>query len=136
MSALTGRCACGAVTWAYDGAVIRKLACHCGDCQKACSSGFTAFVGLRPDTVKWTGEINHFKSSAETFRGFCPGCGTRLYFRSNKWPGEIHIHAATLDDGTSYRPDCHVVTASSPGWLRLGDDLPRHGGFQAAPKGG
>ena len=105
---LSGRCLCGAVTWRYRGEVTRKLACHCRDCQKATSSGFTSFVGCCPDAVEWRGQITHFESSPGTFRGFCPGCGTRLYFGSVKWPKEIHLHVGTLDDASGYVPDRHV----------------------------
>ena len=60
--------------------------------------------------------------------------GARLYFRSDKWPGEIHIHAATLEDQAGYAPDAHVVVAESPAWLRLSDDVPEYGGFHAEPR--
>ena len=133
MAELSGRCLCGAVTWLSSGPVIRKLVCHCADCQRATSSPFTAFVGLDPDTVQWDGEVNHYESSAGSYRGFCQACGARLYFRSEKWPGEIHIHAATLDDPGSYRPDAQVVMRSQAPWLEALEKCPSHHDFQAAP---
>ncbi|WP_170334280.1 GFA family protein [Ruegeria arenilitoris] len=133
MAELTGNCMCGAVTWSSSGPVTRRLSCHCGDCQRATSSPFTTFVGLPPETVEWVGDINHFESSPGTYRGFCPKCGSRLYFRSDKWPGEIHIHAATLDDTPGYTPDAHVVMGSAVPWLELADDIPKHQSFQADP---
>ncbi|MDJ0628186.1 MAG: GFA family protein [Rhodobacter sp.] len=136
MTGLAGRCLCGAVRWVSDGVVTRRLACHCADCQRATSAPFTAFVGLPPETVTWSGEIAHFESSPGTHRGFCSACGTRLYFRSSRWPGEIHIHAATLEDGSGYAPDCHVVTSDSPAWLHLDDGLPSHSGFHTDPARG
>lgn len=130
---ITGQCMCGTVKWSSNGPVTRRLSCHCGDCQKATSSPFTTFVGLRSDAVDWTGKINHYESSPGTHRGFCPSCGTRLYFRSDKWPGEIHIHAATLDNSAGYVPDAHVVMGSAVPWLHLADDIPKHTSFQADP---
>lgn len=131
---LSGRCSCRAVRWSCDGPITRKLACHCRDCQRATSSGFTAFIGLKPEHLQWVGAPNHFESSPGSHRGFCPDCGTRLYFRSDKWPGEIHMHAATLDDPAGYVPDRHVKCADSPCWLTLTDDLPRLDGFDATPQ--
>lgn len=128
---LFGHCMCGSVTWAAKGTPTRNIACHCTDCQRATSSPFTAFIGLIPDDVVWTGEINHFQSTPGTYRGFCPKCGTRLYFKSTRWPGEIHIHAATLADPEGYTPDVHSVLASSPKWLKLNDDIPKNTGFDA-----
>lgn len=134
MVELSGRCFCGSVKWQYVGAVTRRLVCHCSDCQRATSAPFTAFVGLYPVYVQWSGNINHFESTSGTFRGFCPTCGTRLYFRSDKWPGEIHIHAATLDDASIYEPDAQVVVRSRARWLEKLDDVPAHPDFQANPK--
>ncbi len=126
---------CGAVRWKAPGPVTRNLVCHCADCQRATSSPFTGFVGLEPEAVTWTGEVNHFESSPDTWRGFCPSCGTRLYFRSGKWPGEIHIHAATLVDGTDYKPSAEVVRRSRADWLDQLDNIPKHNDFHADPEG-
>ena len=134
MSKLQGGCMCGAVRWTSDSAVTRNLSCHCSDCQRATSSPFTTFIGLVPDTVKWTGEITHYESSKGTHRGFCPKCGTRLYFKSESWPGEVHIHAATLDDPNAYIPDAHVVLRSKLPWLHLNDDIPIYQNFEATPE--
>src|SRR3569832_2332368 len=115
--ALSGHCMCGAVTWTYSGKVTRNLVCHCADCQRATSSPVTAFLGLRPDALNWAGDIRHYESSPGTFRGFCPSCGTRLYFRSDRWPHEIHVHAATMTNPEDYRPDAQVFMLSRLKWL-------------------
>ena len=124
---------CGAVTWSYSGKVTRNLVCHCADCQRATSSPVTAFLGLRLDQVNWTGDIKHYESSPNTFRGFCPSCGTRLYFRSDRWPSELHVHAATLTDPDQYRPDAQVLIRSKAKWLDLLPSIPAHDGFQQEP---
>ena len=84
---LTGKCMCRAVSWTYSGEITRNLVCHCADCQRATSAPLTAYVGMKPEQLNWAGEIVQYESSPKTFRGFCPSCGTRLYFRSDKWPG-------------------------------------------------
>ena len=136
MTEYSGRCLCGAVTWKASGSVTRNLVCHCADCQRATSSPFTAFLGFEPDEVTWMGEINHFESSPGSVRGFCPVCGSRLYFRSSKWPGEVHIHAATLIAPEDYRPSAQVVTRSRMPWLDQLTEIPNHNDFQAAPSDG
>ena len=131
--ALSGHCMCGAVTWTYSGDIIRNLVCHCADCQRATSSPFTAFVGLRSDDLNWAGDIRHYESSPGTFRGFCPCCGTRLYFRSDRWPREIHVHAATMTNPENYRPDAQVLIHSRLKWLDMLPSIPAHDGFQRQP---
>ncbi|RWB19366.1 MAG: GFA family protein [Mesorhizobium sp.] len=130
---LAGRCMCGAVAWTCSGVVTRNLVCHCADCQRATSAPFTAFLGLRSEHVNWSGEIVHYESSPGTFRGFCPSCGTRLYFRSDRWPSEIHVHAATLTDPGEYQPDAQVFMPSRAKWLDRLPSVPAHDGFQQAP---
>ncbi len=134
MAELSGRCLCGAVGWTNAGPVTRNLVCHCESCQRATSSPFTAFVGVDPEQLTWSGTVNHYESSPGTHRGFCPACGSRLYFRSDRWPGEIHIHAATLDEPMTYRPDAQVLMAERQGWLDELDAVPKHQSFQTAPK--
>ncbi|SFO70659.1 Uncharacterized conserved protein [Mesorhizobium sp. NFR06] len=131
--AFSGHCMCGAVAWTYSGDITRNLVCHCTDCQRATSSPFTAFLGMRPEQLRWTGDITHYESSPETFRGFCPACGTRLYFRSARWPTEIHVHAATLSEPGQYRPDAQVLTRSRAEWLDQLQSIPAHEGFQQPP---
>ncbi|MCP5075850.1 MAG: GFA family protein [Rhodobacteraceae bacterium] len=130
---MSGKCLCGSVRWNSAASVTRSLVCHCTDCQRATSSPFTAFVGFKPETVNWSGEVNHYESSPETWRGFCPDCGTRLYFKSSKWPGEIHIHAATLADPNAHKPTAQVFLHSRMPWLDELDNIPKHQSFEASP---
>jgi len=124
---------CGAVTWTYSGEITRNLVCHCSDCQRATSSPITAFLGMKPEQLKWVGEIVHYESTPKTFRGFCPSCGTRLYFRSEKWPSEIHVHAATMSDPSDYKPSAQVLVRSKAKWLDQLQSIPAHEGFQQEP---
>ena len=133
MAFLTGTCMCGAVTWTYSGDTTRNLVCHCIDCQRATSAPFTAFLGMKPEQLKWAGNIVHYESSPKTFRGFCPYCGTRLYFRSEKWPFEVHVHAATMTDPGKYRPRAQVVMRSRAEWLDQLRSIPAFEDFQENP---
>ena len=133
MNNLSGRCMCGSVTWTYTGGTTRNLVCYCTDCQRATSSPLTAFLGMLTTQLHWSGKIEHYESSAGTYRGFCPACGTRLYFRSDRWLEETHVHAATLTNPNDYRPDAQVLMRSRAGWLDLLDAIPGHDGFQRPP---
>ena len=133
MATLAGRCMCRAVTWTYSGEITRNLVCHCTDCQRATSAPLTAFLGMKLEQLSWAGEIVHYESSPDIFRGFCPSCGTRLYFRSDKWPNEIHVHAATMADPSQYRPDAQTFVGSKAEWLDRLNSIPAHDGFQRPP---
>lgn len=133
MDKQSGRCLCGAVRWVYDGPHVRNLVCHCESCQRATSAPFTGFVGMDPNYLTWRGTINHYESTPGNWRGFCPTCGSRLYFRSVQWPTEIHIHAATLEDRDSYVPDAQVLCAERLTWPDTLTDVPQNQGFGVKP---
>ena len=135
MAETRGGCACGAARWVHEGAFIRHLICHCESCRRAVSAGCSAFVGTQETDVRWEGSYTTFKSSSEATRGFCADCGTQLFFKSTRWPGELHLHVGTLDDPSTYRPDKHVVLAERVGWLPLSDGIARDEGFHLKPAG-
>lgn len=87
-----------------------------------------AWMGFRPDDVTWTGTRSFYKSSEIATRGFCPTCGSQMSFESTRWPGEIHLYAASLDDPQAYVPGLHCHTAERLAWLHLADDLPQYKG--------
>lgn len=132
---VTGGCFCGAVRWRHKGVPIRHLICHCRSCQRAASSGFAAFFGSHDGAFTITGPVQDYASSAGASRAFCRECGTRLWFRSDRWPGEVHLHIGTLDDPTEYRPDTHVCLSDKATWLTLADDITGREGFsEIGPK--
>lgn len=92
----TGRCLCGAVTYAATGLDPEIHACHCETCRR-----WTGGPGLatRTESVQFTGEdkIKIFDSSEWAERAFCGECGTNLFFRM-KADGMTMIWAGTLDD--------------------------------------
>ncbi|MFO1201966.1 MAG: GFA family protein [Tabrizicola sp.] len=122
----SGRCLCGAVTYRCSKEPLWQSHCHCESCRRATASGFTSFFGMRDGAWAWTGAKSAtFASSPGTWRDFCPTCGTQMAYRSDKYPGECHFYAATLDDPSGYVPTCHVHTDEMLPWIRLADRLPR-----------
>lgn len=89
----------------------------------------TSYFGVGRAQVTWTGARSFYKSTPGVTRGFCGQCGTPLHYMSTRWPGEIHLFAATLDDLTPYRPTAHVHWAERVPWLVVSDSLPKHDGF-------
>lgn len=120
----SGHCLCGAVTYRCTEAPLRQAHCHCESCRRATASGFTSFFGIKDGAWAWTGlPPATFKSSPGTWRDFCPRCGTQMAYRSDKFPGECHFYAATLDDPTTYAPTIHVHSDERQPWIHLADGL-------------
>ena len=126
MTKLTGRCACGAVTWETDGPVLWSGHCRCESCRRASSSPVTSFFGVSRASVTWRGDIVIRKSSKNVERGHCGACGSQVLFRADLWPDETHLYAATLDDPAQFTPEAHFHWAERVPWLTIADDLPKY----------
>lgn len=124
-----GRCLCGDV--AFRARLPSKWVahCHCTLCQRSNGAAFVTWVGLRADGVDLEdthGRLVWHASSATGERGFCGRCGTTLFFRSPRWPGELHVTRANFDGPVDREPQLHVFWDTHVDWVRLADDgLPR-----------
>ena len=123
MSSISGRCACGEVSWQSDADVLWSAICHCEDCRRAASADQVSWLGLPREEVQWTGERKFHKSSAGVQRGFCPACGSHVSFESDAFPQEVHLYAVTLDDLERYRPTAHIFWPRKVPWFTLGQDI-------------
>lgn len=126
MDSRGGRCACGRIRYTVKGAPKWTALCHCESCRRAASAPVVAWMGFAPDQVTWNGTRAFYNSSNQATRGFCPDCGAQMSFESTRWPGEVHLYAATLDDPEDYVPELHCHHAEHLSWLRMDDALPRY----------
>ena len=101
---LTGGCQCGAVRYALYAEPDRAGICHCRMCQKAVGGPFSAWANVRMENFSWTrGAPGTFRSSSAAERGFCPRCGTPLYFAYVTRPGSISVSIGSLDTPAAVR---------------------------------
>lgn len=78
---LDGRCLCGAVTIAIDGAHVGAVsACHCAMCRRWSGMVMSGFE-VAPEAVTVTGDVTAYASSGFAERVFCGTCGSHLWFR-------------------------------------------------------
>lgn len=66
----------------------------------------------------------NYQSSEGVTRGFCPRCGTPLFYRTTRFPNETHFYAALLDDPGQVQPLAHYHVHEALAWLKPGHDLP------------
>ena len=114
---LTGHCLCGACRCAFDGPPKWTGHCHCESCRRATASMMTTFAGVADGAWRWTGAPPAtYHSSPGVTRHFCPTCGSQLAFRSTRWPGETHFHAALLDDPAQIEIEGNFHTEERLSW--------------------
>lgn len=121
MSDFTGRCLCGAVTFAgrWGGDALR--ACHCGQCRRW--SGHVWAAALTDD-LTITGTPQWFQSSDSARRGFCATCGSSLFWQAN---GSDHIDVALgcVTAPTGLRLTGHIFVADKGDYYEIDDGLPQ-----------
>ncbi|MEO6012766.1 MAG: GFA family protein [Devosia sp.] len=82
---LTGGCQCGAVRFRAEALHHNPHVCYCRMCQKATGNLFAALVGVRLEHLTWArGTPARFRSSEHVDRGFCPNCGTPLFYQHDE----------------------------------------------------
>ncbi len=120
-----GSCLCGAVRFHVSGPLRPVIACHCTQCRKT-SGHHVAATSAARDAVEITGEVKWYASSDTARRGFCPICGSNLF-----WDGRgknLSIFAGTLDGPTGLRTEAHIFCADKGDYYELSDDLPKADG--------
>lgn len=116
-----GSCMCGSIRFSFSGPPKFVADCVCDSCRRAHGASAVCWVGVNAPQFRIDrGEeaLEWYRSSAESERGFCTSCGTRILFRSDKWPGEIHMALACLatphglvSTGVGFKEEFPVWTA-------------------------
>lgn len=120
-----GQCYCGAVTFAVTAPTRWCGHCHCSICQRIHGAGVVTWVGCgQEDVTVDDSHLRWYASSEGAERGACDRCGTHLFFRSEKWPGELHITRTSFTGDIDREPGGHAFHDTRSEWLVMGDDLP------------
>ncbi len=122
-----GGCLCGAVRYRVHGPLREVIACHCTQCRKASGHHVAATAAARGD-LAISGEVKWYCSSPGVRRGFCPVCGSNLFWDAGAQ--SISIFAGTLDGPTGLSIARHIFCADKGDYYEIGDDLPKADGWE------
>jgi hypothetical protein len=130
MSPATGGCLCGEVRFTAHLPSKWVAHCHCSLCRRNAGAAFVTWVGMEQErcTIEDPrGRLAWYASSTHGERGFCTQCGSSMFFRSPRWPGELHVTLANFDGPVDREPQVHVFWDTHVDWVKLdpGDGLPR-----------
>jgi hypothetical protein len=130
VSEVEGGCLCGDVRFSARLPSKWVAHCHCSLCRRSAGAAFVTWVGLEDRAVEVDdghGRLAWYASSARGERGFCRRCGSTLFFRSPRWPGELHVTLANFDGPVDKVPQVHVFWDTHVAWAGVdpNDGLPR-----------
>ena len=98
-------------------------ACHCSQCRKT-SGHYAASFDADEAAVTWAAKsLAEYTAPGGARRGFCPTCGSSLYFRGK---GGFSIEAGAMENPTGGRLASHIFVADKGDYYTLTDSLPQH----------
>ena len=116
----TGSCHCGAVRFVARLPSRFVAHCHCESCRRAHGAAFVTWAGFPSDQVEVVAghdALATHVSSPGTARRFCRACGTKLFFASERWPGETHVVLAAFAEPLDRAPSGHAFWDEHVDWL-------------------
>lgn len=122
----TGACLCGAVRFELRLPSKWCAHCHCTMCRRAHGAGYVTWVGMEErnfgfllgaDHVRW------YASSSGAERGFCPTCGSTMFFRGQRWADEIHVALGCMDGPIDRQPQANAFYDTHVDWMPIDEAL-------------
>ena len=120
---IQGQCLCGAVRFRTEAEPQGASACHCGQCRRM-SGHVWASAYVPKDALTVEGEVRWFDSSDKAQRGFCPDCGSFLFWKAHD-EDTISFALGALDEPTSITLERHIFTADKGDYYDIKDGLPQ-----------
>ncbi|WP_299910781.1 GFA family protein [uncultured Paracoccus sp.] len=120
-SEFSGSCLCGQVRFEGQWGSDPLRACHCGQCRRWSGHVWAAALA---DRLEITGEVTWFRSSAQAERGFCPTCGSSLFWH-RLGSDKIDVAAGCVDAPTGIVLSGHIYVADKGDYYAIDDGLPQ-----------
>ncbi|KAF2150803.1 hypothetical protein K461DRAFT_280820 [Myriangium duriaei CBS 260.36] len=144
--ALSGSCACGAVTFTSKALPRNTQCCNCITCRKLSGAPFMAFSDFNIDDVEFSsqgttidtkskteasqGSFQTFRLSEIATRGACKSCHSPLTMVYHAHPNYLGITVGSIDEDSlksdearnSVRPQTHIFGEQQAGWYDINKD--------------
>ena len=125
---IEGGCLCGAIRYRATGDPYKSSYCHCSWCRKLTGAPVAAWLLYNSDQIEFIkGSPQKYASSPGVLQGFCPVCGTPLWWES-MWDNKPiqMVTIGSLDNPEVYPPDRHAFCHNQISWFEVADNLPRY----------
>ena len=120
---MKGSCLCGAVRFEVRGQPRTPGACHCSQCRKQ-SGHVWASAEVDLSDIDIIGELRWYQATPEARRGFCPTCGSFLFWQGTG-SDEIGFALGAVDGDTGITAFRHIFTADKGDYYAIPDHEPQ-----------
>ncbi len=120
---MKGSCLCGSITFDVTAAPQGYACCHCRQCRKQ-SGHVWASAYVSDDALNILGPVRWYQSSDKARRGFCPTCGSFLFWKHAD-DDHISFSLGSIDGPTGVALTKHIFTAEKGDYYEITDGLPQ-----------
>ncbi|MCF7222736.1 GFA family protein [Marilutibacter chinensis] len=127
-SSAKGSCLCGSVRFSARMPARWVAHCHCTRCQRAHGAAFVTWAGMEAGRVSIddpSSTLRWHVADEGGQRGFCSRCGSPMFFKGDRWPGELHVARALFADDLEQLPQVHAYYDTHVDWFEVADALPK-----------
>jgi hypothetical protein len=118
-----GSCLCGDVTFVVTAAPEGASACHCGQCRKQSGHVWASAYVARSD-LSISGTVSWYAASEMAKRGFCPKCGSFLFWAAHA-EGTMSFALGALEAPTGLRLEKHIFVKDKGDYYDIADGVPQ-----------
>ena len=115
------QCGCGQLSAEISGEPDAVVMCHCIECQRRSGSPFGVGAYYPESAVTLSGISTRYTRAASSGNdfttGFCPTCGSSLWWTTNYKPGVIGIAVGAMGDPDFPIPQRSVWEQSRHRWV-------------------
>ena len=123
---LKGSCLCGDVTFTVTGEPFDPAACHCSQCRKMSGHVWAAAI-VAEDGIEIAGPVRWYASSEQARRGFCPRCGSSLFWQA-LGSGQMDFALGAVDGPTEMHLARHIYVESKGDYYDIPENEPQQEG--------
>lgn len=120
-----GSCLCGAVTIGIDRFQGDVTYCHCTQCRKQTGLYYAAVDVLDSDLHYSDEAVMWYAASSSAKRGFCPTCGSALFWRQNG-KDRTAVMPGCINGETGLKADGHIFVSDRGDYYCIADGLPTY----------
>lgn len=120
---MKGSCLCGSVRFRTPDTVKGVSVCHCGQCRKQSGHTWSSAYAREAD-ITIEGEVRWFEASETARRGFCPVCGSFLFWRHND-EDTLSFSLGAIDGPTGLTLQKHIFTKDKGDYYEITDGVPQ-----------
>lgn len=110
MSAKTGSCICGEISYRLNSDIRNIVNCHCNFYRGHSGAAFTSYAVLPHASLEFIKEeerLSVFRVQ-DGRKHFCSQCGAPIFNLNEKYPGACMVYLGTLDDVSDITPKINI----------------------------